>query len=611
MKNILKSSSINEKNWWKILFFTLLGLAVSFRWVDHGWEKIVDSDGRGYYAYLPAIFSYHDLDFRYFFTGRLDVPIDYTTNFLFIIDGHYVIKYPPGVAVMLIPFYGLATLFSLLFGFEMNGYSFFYQIMVSLGAIFYCILGLRWMMELLKRMGVTSGLAIAVSVTMLFGTNLLNYVIHEPSMSHVYSFAAIAGFLVFIKRFIDSAEKKQLLYAAIALGLIILIRSVNGVIIFAVLFFFHDFQEIKKFVTNLFSDWTVLVKCVVAIVVIAAIQPFLWYLQNGHWFVWTYLGETFRWESPEILKVLFSYRKGWLVYTPFMLLLFPAFFYILYSRSIFRITGFLLFWVLLVYIISSWWCWYYGGSFGQRAFIEFYPVAGMCFSPMLVKISKGKTIHLLSGVMFICVILNLIQSYQYKYHILHYDSMDKAKYWSVFLKTGKQYEWMVFINPNEMTPDELKEKVVMKSFNDFESCGVQSEWNPCKSDYSESAVSGNHVAEFGGEENSYSPMYKKLVTGVSDTSVIFFRGYVNKSDLKGSTNIVIAIDDSSGKNIYQYKVPLNQILASSESSNENFKMISSTMKLPMPINNKTLVVYLIAPDQNLKLDDVLLLVCNK
>ena len=53
-----------------IIFF-LLTVAIFFRWISHGWEHIVDSDGRGYYAYLPAIFTYHDLDFRYFFSGKL------------------------------------------------------------------------------------------------------------------------------------------------------------------------------------------------------------------------------------------------------------------------------------------------------------------------------------------------------------------------------------------------------------------------------------------------------------------------------------------------------------------------------------------------------------
>ncbi|PKP23459.1 MAG: hypothetical protein CVU06_08150 [Bacteroidetes bacterium HGW-Bacteroidetes-22] len=34
---------------------------------DKNWTGIVEADARGYYAYLPAVFIYHDLNFTRFF----------------------------------------------------------------------------------------------------------------------------------------------------------------------------------------------------------------------------------------------------------------------------------------------------------------------------------------------------------------------------------------------------------------------------------------------------------------------------------------------------------------------------------------------------------------
>jgi hypothetical protein len=479
----------SQKSILQLTFFLLLVLAVYFRWINHGWEKIVDSDGRGYYAYLPAIFTYFDLDFRYFFSGKLDVPADYTTNFLFLIDGHYVIKYPPGVALLLLPFYLVATVLSFVFGFDMTGYSFFYQTFVSLAAIVYCVFGLRNLFEIFKRYYVDSNISIWIIISLVFGSNLLVYTIHEPSMSHVYSFASVSAFILYFKRWFDNESSKNLLIAALFLGITILIRPVNGIVVFSILMLFNDKDEFLNFIIRITHNIPLLLKCSLITSSIIFIQPLLWYLENGHWYVWTYLGESFKWEHPEISKVLFSFRKGWLLYTPLMLLLVPAFLTMIFKKLYIQSIGFIVFWTMAVYMIASWWCWYYGGSFGQRAFIEFYPIAAISFIPMLLLI-KNKTIGL-KIFLVISVFINIIQSYQYRNNILHYDSMDKRKYFDVFLRTGKDYEWKVFVNENEQMPEDIKDRTVfLKSFTDFETCNIGvPEWNPCHSDYSDVSVS--------------------------------------------------------------------------------------------------------------------------
>lgn len=593
-----------------LLFAGLLVLAIVFRWINHGWEHIVDSDGRGYFAYLPSIFTYFDLDFRYFFSGKLNVPADYTYNFLFIIDGHYVIKYPPGVALLLSPFYLVATILSFVLGFETTGYSFFYQIFVSLAAISYCVFGVRNIHEIFRRYNVGSNISLWIILSLVFGTNLLVYVIHEPSMSHVYSFAAVSAFILYLKRWVDGEPAKNLLISALFLGVTILIRPVNGIVVFAVLLLFNNSDEFNGFIRKLIGNIPLLLKCALISSLIIFIQPLLWYLENGHWYVWTYLGESFKWDHPEIEKVLFSFRKGWLLYTPLMLLLIPSLIAMIVRKEIVKLVGFIVFWTFAIFMISSWWCWYYGGSFGQRAFIEFYPIAALSFIPLLLLI-KEKTV-LLKIFILVCVLVNIIQSYQYRNNILHYDSMDKKKYFDVFLRTGKKYEWKVFINENEQMPDDIKDHpVFVKSFTDFESCnnGVP-DWNPCHSDYSDVSVSGNHVCLFGAE-HLYSPMYNKSAKGELKDHAIFARGFLNVKHPKSDSRLIISIQDSGGNEIYKEDLGLNDILSKEESNYDSFYKFEFRSDIKSEATNPTVNIYLMAPSEQIKLDDLYFCIFKK
>ncbi|MBK6283998.1 MAG: hypothetical protein IPF54_16290 [Draconibacterium sp.] len=48
-------------------------------------------------------------------------------------------------------------------------------------------------------------------------------------------------------------------------------------------------------------------------------QMMYWYSITGHFFVNSYPDEQFFWGNPHFIDGLFSYRKGWLLYTPVMI----------------------------------------------------------------------------------------------------------------------------------------------------------------------------------------------------------------------------------------------------------------------------------------------------
>jgi hypothetical protein len=118
-------------------------------WNGEFWKNTINGDGRGYYAYLPAIFIYHDLNFD--FVKKTDnVPEIFVGNFLNEKDGKKFDKYFIGVAVLLLPFFSIAYLLSVILGYSLDGYSQLFQYSVSFAALFYLTTGLFFIVRLLQ-----------------------------------------------------------------------------------------------------------------------------------------------------------------------------------------------------------------------------------------------------------------------------------------------------------------------------------------------------------------------------------------------------------------------------------------------------------------------------
>jgi hypothetical protein len=90
------------------LFFAtvlFLYIAVNTRWGgDKKWKTIIQGDGRGYYAYLPAVFIYHDLNYGFYDsveTRKIKWP---AYNYRLHHKGRVINKYFSGTAVMEMPF---------------------------------------------------------------------------------------------------------------------------------------------------------------------------------------------------------------------------------------------------------------------------------------------------------------------------------------------------------------------------------------------------------------------------------------------------------------------------------------------------------------------------
>ncbi len=172
-----------------------------------------------------------------------------------------------------------------------------------------------------------------------------------------------------------------------------------------------------------------------ALVILIIWPQFLYYkFVTGNYLVFSYGKERFIFNRFHLWDILFSFRKGWLIYTPIMLFaLYGIWFMKKQSIGIFN-TSILILLPIYLYLVSSWWCWWYGGSFSQRSMIDLYPLLALPFSAFLFKLQNFNSISkkVLIAILNFILLLNIFQTVQYKYNIIDYDGMTAKEYVQVF-----------------------------------------------------------------------------------------------------------------------------------------------------------------------------------
>ncbi|RYD72715.1 MAG: hypothetical protein EOP53_21425 [Sphingobacteriales bacterium] len=168
---------------------------------------------------------------------------------------------------------------------------------------------------------------------------------------------------------------------------------------------------------------------------IGFLQLLYWKLLSGSWLFDSYKGEgNFTFTSPHIFDGLFSYKKGWFVYTPLMLLAVAGFFWVKKFVPA-ALLALLVYFVINIYFTFSWNPWWYGGSFGMRALIQMYAIMSFGLASFLTfMFNKDWRKELAFLLVAACIYLNLFQTWQFRKGMIHWEEMTKEKYWDVFLK---------------------------------------------------------------------------------------------------------------------------------------------------------------------------------
>ena len=164
----------------------------------------------------------------------------------------------------------------------------------------------------------------------------------------------------------------------------------------------------------------------IAFLATISIQFIIYKIQIDQWYIYAYLNEGFNFLRPHLIDFLFSFRKGFFVYTPIFLLSLVGLFY-WFKSTFFHAFWWLLSMIILTYVLSSWHMWWYGGTFGTRVLIEYYIIWIIPLAILFQK-TKGNAKTTFIIIFFFFIFNGVLQQYQYRKGIIHYEDMNWQKY---------------------------------------------------------------------------------------------------------------------------------------------------------------------------------------
>jgi hypothetical protein len=517
-------------------------------------RRIIDGDGSGYYAYLPAVFIHGTTDFTPVFElEKSRRGLDYMGHYFHQLGEKKINKYYLGTALLMLPFFLLAWIYSFITGMPPDGYNILFQYSIALGASIYAAIGLIATKKLIELFDVGKAISLISVILVLFGTNLFYYTFLHPSHSHVYSFAAISVFLLFARRYILYEKINDFRLAMLFFGLIVLIRPTNAIVFLSLPFLSGSSAVFTDRVKKLFKTPKKLILGLLLFFGVFSIQLIFNFIQTGNLLLWSYRNEGFHFNDPAILSFLFSYRKGFFVYTPLMLLIVPGMI-LFFHRSKFSFYTYFSFILILIYMLSSWWNWFFGDSFGMRAMVDFYPLLAIPLALIIKQFSASRWKRIIISLFLIpAVALNLFQAYQYYAGIIHPDSMTKEKYWYVFLKADPSYRGILGSFPEPIFSG-FNESLSINYFNDME--GPSNLWTSNGVQTSKESFSGRYLAEMS-QSNIYSPtlvlMNENLIKTESELYVTVNLMYreLEKNATSDALLVYAATDKNSELSFYK------------------------------------------------------------
>jgi hypothetical protein len=126
-------------------------------------------------------------------------------------------------------------------------------------------------------------------------------------------------------------------------------------------------------------------------------------------------------------------------------------FYFMYRqrRELFWSTT--IYMAVMIYVLSSWWSWWFGGSFGCRSMVDTYAIMAFPLAFVVQNIGKEQRKipkYALVLLLFLLGALQLFQTRQYTHGVIHYVSMDKDAYWVDYFKVKGRRVWPKLSEPD-------------------------------------------------------------------------------------------------------------------------------------------------------------------
>ncbi len=468
-KNPFKTPQMQLKSTHTLYLLYLLILLTHFlyypRWAKGGTEATLAWDVSGYYMYLPALFIYGDLkqcNFRDSILQKYRPTPDFQQAFRHEKSGNFVMKYSLGQAIQYAPFFFVAHAWATLSPkYEADGFSFPYQFMISVGSLLVTFLGLFFLRKILL-VYFKDGVVSLTLAALVLGTNYLNYTAIDGAMTHNGLFAVYTLLIWLSMKFYSNPSWGKALGVGLLAGLAALTRPTEILsAIIPLLWGLNVFD--RSAVVQRFRFWKehagMLMLAALATLLTGSLQLFYWKYATGDWIVYSYQDQGFSWLHPHIANGLFSYKSGWLMYSPMMLFSLLGFL-ILWKKDkkLFGVTA--LFSVLFIYIAFAWDIWWYGGSLGQRTMVQAYPVLAFPLAAFFDWVlNGGKLLKFAATVLFLLfTYVNLWFTHQaHKGGMLKVGQMTRAYYWKTIGRLSKNTEYFKLLDTNELYEGEARD----------------------------------------------------------------------------------------------------------------------------------------------------------
>lgn len=412
---------------------------------EFGWGSVggkIAWDIFGYYLYLPATFIHGDplltdMTWVHELYNQYN-PSSTLYQIWNVKSGTHLIKYSMGMSILYLPWFLIGHFFAWITGAPMDGMSAPYQYSIAFGSYIYVFMGVYYLRKLLLKFFPDKWAALGI-VLLILGTNFFQISTNATLAPHPYQFALYTWITWSVLKWYETKQRKYFITVAVLWGIAMLARPsafVLGPIVF--LWGCKSWQDIVARIKWWVTEGKMqLLKGGTIMFLIGLPQMVYWYFTTGLPIYYSYPSDGFDFATPYLAEVLFSYRKGWFIYTPLMLFSFIGLWFTWKQKPKFGLP-IILFWIFNTYIISSWNTWWYGGSFGHRAFVDAYGIYIIPIVAFLYGIRKSSWLVKapISLIIIAFCALNLFQSWQMNHWIMSDTYMTEKYYWRIFGKTS-------------------------------------------------------------------------------------------------------------------------------------------------------------------------------
>ncbi|MGB3946657.1 MAG: hypothetical protein WBM13_01620 [Bacteroidia bacterium] len=519
-------------------------------------------DVYGYYLYLPSTFIYHDLGLQNNeWINQTREKYKPSTTFYQVTSGQdnkKVIVYNIGYSFVYAPSFFIANWLAPFFGYVADGFSKPYQLALLITALLISIIGI-FMLRKIALCFFPDKIAALLILTVLIGTNYYYQATFDGVMPHNILFTINCFIIWFTVKWHKEKNIKNIFFLGLFLGLAAICRPTELIWILVPLFWdVYSKESFIQKIKTVFVYYFQIIFFGILLCSIICIQLYYFKYTTGKFQFLNAHSESFSFFDPYTIKFLFSYKKGWLVYTPIMIFGIIGFYH-LYKQNKKIWLALFLFFLVNIYVASSWECWWYAASFSQRPMVETYVMMCFpmgCFLNWMVEYQKKRVRLSLFFILILLTLFNLFQIWQYKNYIIDAERMTKKYYWEVFGKTANSAgasEYLSIDRGQETFGEygNYDQKYYKKEvFNlDFENKNGENK------NIIDTAAADGKKSFLLNESIQFSPAFEKKYHEITEKSYVWVRASVwvyLTAPFSESNSCIVVTTESKGK-AYKYR----------------------------------------------------------